>query len=249
MMTFSDETVMAYVDGELDEATRTAVESAVATDADLAQRVARHRELRARLHSEFDPVLREPIPEQLLAAAKGASAKARTGNIIALTRIRPSHWAWPQWGALAASFVVGVLIAPLLRHEPTAGPLDIRAGKVLASGALAHALSEQLASNQIADAPVRVGVSFLSRDGDYCRTFVFRDKSAVTGLACRDGESWLLKVLETTRPTSGSGEYQPAASGLPPAIEQSVEELIVGDPLDATAEAAAGGSGWHHTKK
>jgi hypothetical protein len=246
MMTFSDETVMAYVDGELDDATRTAVESALATDADLAQRVARHRELRARLHSEFDPVLREPIPEQLLATAKGTSAKPHTANVIALTRIRARHWAWPQWGALAASFV---LIAPLLRHKPTAGPLDIREGKVLASGALAQALSEQLASNQIGDAPMHVGVSFLSRDGDYCRTFVFRDKSAVAGLACRDGESWRLKVLETTRPTSGSGEYQPAASGLPPAIEQSVEELIVGDPLDAKAEAAAGGNGWHHTKK
>lgn len=246
-MTFSDETVMAYVDGELDDATRTAVESATATDADLAQRVARHRELRARLHREFDTVLREPIPEQLLAAAKDKSAMPRTANVVALTRIRARQW--PQWGAVAASFVVGVLIAPLLRHEPTTGPLDIREGKVLASGALAHALSEQLASKQIANAPVHVGVSFLSRDGDYCRTFVFRDKSAVAGLACRDGESWRLRLLEATRPTSGSGEYQPAASGMPSAVEQSVEELIVGDPLDAKAEAAAGENGWHHTKK
>jgi hypothetical protein len=246
MMTFSDETVMAYFDGELDDATRAALEVAMATDSDLAERVARERRLRARLHSEFDPVLREAIPERLLAAANATSAKARTGNIIWLKRIPAKDWSWPQWSAIAASLILGVLIAPLLRHEPSEGPIGIREGKVLASGALAHALSEQLASNQVANGPVHVGVSFLSRTGDYCRTFRLRDKSAVAGLACRDGASWRLEALAVTdRANSGSGEYQPAASPLPPAIQQLVDALIVGDPLDGKAEAAARESGWH----
>ena len=244
-MIFSDEIVMAYVDGELDDAARAALEGAMATDTDLAERVARERRLRARLHSEFDPVLREPIPERLLAATQGTAAKARTSNLVWLKRIPARDWRWPQWSAIAASLVLGVFIAPLLRHEPTEGPLAIRDGKVLASGALAHALSEQLASNQPANAPVHIGVSFLSRNGDYCRTFMLRDKSAVTGLACRDGGSWRLQALAATdRATSGSGEYQPAASSLPPAIEQSIEALIGGDPLDAKGEAAARGEDW-----
>jgi hypothetical protein len=245
MMTFSDETVMAYVDGELDDATRASLEVAMATDSDLAERVARERRLRARLRSEFDPVLGEPIPERLLAAAQGTAAKARTGNIIWLKRLPARDWSWPQWSAMAASLILGVLIAPLLRDEPSEGPVGIRDGKVLASGALAHALSEQLASNQVTNAPVQVGVSFLSRNGDYCRTFMLRDKSAVAGLACREGGSWRLRALAATdRATSGSGEYRPAASSLPPAIEQSVDELIVGDPLDAKGEAAAREKGW-----
>ena len=245
-MTFSDETVMAYVDGELDDATRAALEVAMTMDADLAERVARERRLLARLHREFDPVLSEPIPPRLLAAATATSAKARTGNIIWLKRVPLRDWSWPQWAAIAASLILGILIAPLLRHEPSEGALGIRDGKVLASGALAHALSEQLASNQVAKAPVHVGVSFLSRNGDYCRTFTLRDKSVVAGLACREGGSWRLQALAATdRATSESGEYQPAASSLPPVIEQSVDELIVGDPLDAKAEAAARGKGWH----
>ncbi|HEY8052580.1 MAG TPA: hypothetical protein VIE42_07220 [Steroidobacteraceae bacterium] len=246
MMTFSDETVMAYVDGELDDAARAALEVAMATDADLTERVARERRLRARLHSEFDPVLREPIPERLLAAANATSAKARTGNITWVKRIPARDWSWPQWSAIAASLILGVLIAPLLRHGPGQGPLGIRDGKVLASGALAHALTEQLASNQVANAPVQIGVSFLTRNGDYCRTFMLRDKSAVAGLACREGGSWRLQAFAATdRAISGSGEYQPAASSLPPAIEQSVDALIAGDPLDAKGEAAARGNGWH----
>jgi hypothetical protein len=244
-MTFSNETVMAYVDGELDDAARAALEVAMTTDPDLAERVARERRLQARLHSEFDPVLREPIPERLLAAANDTAAKAHTGNLIWLKRIPARDWSWPQWSAIAASLVLGVLIAPLLRHQPTEGPLGIRDGKVLASGTLAHALSEQLASNQPANAPVHIGISFLSRNGDYCRTFMLRDKSAVSGLGCREGGSWRLQALAATvQATSGSGEYQPAASSLPPAIEQSVDALIVGEPLDAKGEAAARGKGW-----
>jgi hypothetical protein len=245
-MTFSDEIVMAYVDGELDDAARAALEFAMTTDRDLAERVARERRLRARLQSEFDPVLRERIPERLLAAANDNSAKARTGNIVWLKRIPARDWSWPQWSAIAASLVLGVLIAPLLWHQPSEGALGIRDGKVLASGALAHALSEQLASNQVTNAPVHIGVSFLSRNGDYCRTFMLREKSTIAGLACREGGSWRLQTLAAAdRATSGSGEYQPAASSLPPAIERSVDALIVGEPLDAKGEAAARGKDWH----
>ena len=120
-MPFSDEIVMAYVDGELGDATRAALELAMTTDPDLAQRVARHRELRRRVQGAFDPVLAEPVPERLLAAANGAAVNARDDNIIALKRLPARRWTWPQWGAIAASLVVGVLIAQLLPHEPDRG--------------------------------------------------------------------------------------------------------------------------------
>jgi hypothetical protein len=243
-MIFSDEIVMAYVDGELDDAARAALEAAMTTDPDLDERVARARRLRARLHSEFDPVLREPIPERLLATAHGTATKARAANIIWLKRIPARDWRWPQWSAVAASLVLGVLIAPMLRREPSEGPLGIRDGKVFASGALAHALSEQLASNQAANAPVHIGVSFLSRNGDYCRSFILRGKSAIAGLACREGGSWRLETVAATDRATSAGEYQPAASSLPPAVGQSIDALIVGDPLDAKGEAAARGKGW-----
>lgn len=245
-MIISDETVMAYVDGELDDATRASVEAALATDPDLAQRVARHRELRNRVQDAFDPVLAEPVPERLLAAAKGIAANARDGNIVALKRIPARRWTWPQWGAIAASLVLGVLVAPLVRHQPAVGALDIIDGEILASGVLAHALSQQLASNQSPDAPTRIGVSFLSRSGHYCRTFELQNNSALAGLACRDGVNWRLEALALTRarpPTSG--EYRPAAASLSAVIEQAVRELIEGDPLDAQGEAVARSKEWH----
>src|SRR5215472_18904714 len=102
-MTFSDETLNAYVDGELDAATRAALETAMTGDPELAQRVARQRALRARVREAFAPVLTEPVPERLLASVRGAPAAERAANVIAF-QARP-RWSWPQWGAMAASLV------------------------------------------------------------------------------------------------------------------------------------------------
>jgi len=159
-MNFSDETLMAYADGELDAATRAAVEAALATDAQLAQRVARHRALRGRLRAAFDPVLDEPLPERLLASVRGAPAQRHAANVVALPRAAAPRWSWPQWGAIAASLVGGALLGPLLLRTPAGGALVTRDGQVLASGALARALTEQLASSQPPGTPVQIGVSF-----------------------------------------------------------------------------------------
>ena len=69
-MSITDEMLMAYVDGELGEAQRTAVDSAVAADPALFERLERHRRLRARMGGAFSGVLTEPPPERLADAAK-----------------------------------------------------------------------------------------------------------------------------------------------------------------------------------
>ncbi len=242
-MNFSDETVMAYADGELDAATRAAVEAAMALDAQLAQRVARQRALRGRLHAALDPVLDEPLPQRLLASVQGAPAPRRADRIPLQHRAAP-RWSWPQWGAIAASLVAGVLLGPLLLRTPADAVLS-RDGQVLASGALARALTGQLASNQPPGAPVQIGVSFRARNGDYCRTFVLRDESALAGLACRAQHAWRLEVLAHTPalPAAAAG-YRPAGSALPASVTHTLDELIAGEPLDAGAEAAARQRGW-----
>ncbi len=238
---------MAYADGELDAATRAAVEAAMADDPQLAQRVARHQRLRTRLSGAFDPVLDEPLPERLLNTVRSAPANARADNVVPLQRPRASapRWSWPQWGAIAASLVAGALLAPLLLRPPADAALSTREGQVLAGGVLSRALSEQLASRQSRDAPVQIGVSFRARDGEYCRTFMLRDKSALAGLACHNHGSWRLQLLTAAAsPVTAPGAYRPAAAALPPAVMRAADELISGEPLDANAEAAARGRHW-----
>ncbi len=245
-MTFSDETLMAYADGELDGPGRAAVEAAMAADPEVARRIAQHQALRSRLHAAFEPVLAEPLPERLLAAARGTAPQPRAGKVTALRRA-PARWSWPQWGALAASLLLGALLGPWLVRAPGRAALITHDGAVLAAGTLARALSEQLASNQPADAAVQIGVSFRSRGGDYCRTFVLREKSALAGLACRDHGAWRLETLAASEsaPAAG-GEYRAAATALPPAVAGTLDALIAGEPLDANAEAAARDRGWKY---
>lgn len=245
-MRFSDETVMAYVDGELDESIRAAVDAALPTDPDLFERITLQRMLRDRLHQEFDPVLTEQIPQRLLAAAQGSPVRARAADVIPLGQTAPARWSWPLWGAIAASLVIGVVVAPLLWRPSTEAPLVIRDGQLRATGSLARALSEQLASNQAADAPAHIGISFLASDGNYCRTFLLRGKNALAGLACYADGGWQLRATAVADHLSSAwGGYQTATSSMPPEIAQAVSQSIVGDPLDASAEAGARANGWH----
>ena len=244
-MSFSDETVMAYADDELDAASCAALEAAMATDPQLARRVARQRALRVRLRAALDPVLDEPLPERLLATVRSVPARGQAANVVALKRHAAPRWSWPQWGAIAASLVGGALLGPLLWRTPAGAVLVSRDGQVLASGALARALTEQLASNQPPGAPVQIGVSFRARSGEYCRTFVLRDESALAGLACRAHQAWRLEVLaHGPAPPAAATGYRPAGSALPAGVAHTLDELIAGEPLDAGAEAAARARGW-----
>jgi hypothetical protein len=130
---------------------------------------------------------------------------------------------------------------------PTANaPVASRNGQVLANGTLAQALSDQLASTQTPDSPVKIGVSFKSKTGDYCRTFTLHESTALAGLACRDHDDWRVQVLAQSEnnSTDTNGSYRQAGTDMPRSVLQAVDETIAGDPLDAHAEAAAKEHKW-----
>lgn len=235
---------MAYADGELDPATRAAVEAAMASDPQLALRVERHRALRGRIRSAFDTVLDEPVPARLLEAVRAAPGAPGESKVVPLHRHPLRRGSWPQWTAIAASLIVGLVAGRLASLRPgNAAPIATRDGRMLASGVLASALSEQLASRQSAVDPVRIGVSFRAKTGEYCRTFSLRRPAALAGLACRSGKDWRIGVL-VGAPPRGAGTYRQAASAMPPALIAAVDAEISGQPLDAPAEAAARSRHW-----
>jgi hypothetical protein len=236
-MTLSDEVLMAYTDGELDPQTRARVEEAIASDPQVARRVAAHEALREKVQSTFGKVLDEPVPDRLIRAAR-----ASTGRVIPL---RPKRFQVSQWGALAASFVLGALVWQLAIRLYSTGPIIERHGQLLAAGALDSALSNQLAGDPSTQSAVQIGVSFRSKGGRYCRTFQLREQANLAGLACRQQSQWQLEVLDNgSAAHEGHPEYQPAASALPPEVVQAVDRVIDGEPLDAEGEARAKQRGW-----
>ena len=87
----------AYVDGELAADERRRFEDEMAGDPDLARRVERQAQLRARLSAAFDPVLAEPVPPRLERAAR-QPAPTRQGFACD----------WRMAGTIAACLVVEI---------------------------------------------------------------------------------------------------------------------------------------------
>ncbi|MGH8260037.1 MAG: anti-sigma factor family protein [Steroidobacteraceae bacterium] len=229
-MNVSDEMLMAYVDDELDGEQRAALERAIAGDPGIARRIERQRSLRRALRAAYDPVLAEPVPARLLRGTRPTSSR---------------RWSVPEWTAIAASLIVGALVSAVLLHAFQVGPLADRGGQLTARGALAGALSTQLASRQVPGAPVSIGVTFLARSGAYCRTFTLRGGGALAGLACRNDGQWRIEALARSASASAeSGAYRQAASPVPPAVLDVASSMMAGQPLDARAEAAARAKGW-----
>ena len=107
----SDEILIAFLDGELDASVRAEVEAWLEKDAVMRDHAASLAESARLLRAAFDPVLHEPVPERLLAAARGDAAAAVVDISTARKKRlieRLSSPSWVQWAAAAG--VAGLLI-------------------------------------------------------------------------------------------------------------------------------------------
>lgn len=243
-MNWSDETLMAFADGELDGVQRAQIESALTTDTALRQRLAALQLQRQRVAAAFAAVLVEPVPDRLTSLLQAPPAAPAT--LVDLAEVRAQRqrqrhlpW-WAQWGGMAASVLLGLLLGTQLERDAADPAIGLRQGRLLAGGMVDQALSEQLASEPVAGAPVRVQLSFVDKGGDYCRTFSI---ATVAGLACRESGQWALQSLVAVASTP-QGELRQAASALPRAILDAVDQRIAGDALDQGGERAARERGW-----
>jgi hypothetical protein len=241
-MNVTDEILMAYADGELEPAVRAQVEQAMRTDPGLAAAVERHRALRADVFAAFAGVLDEPVPQRLQPGAAAAPGQVRIDALqTAGARPLPARWSWQHWSAMAASLAAGVLAGVLGWQGVQAGATPVlgRQGDALvAQGALADALSRQLAAAPAGE--IRLGVSFQSRQGSYCRSFML---GAAAGLACREKGQWQVPVLAQGEGQE-SGAYRQAGSAMPAAVLDAIDARIAGATLDADAERAARARNW-----
>jgi hypothetical protein len=254
-MSIPDETLMAFADGELDAASRALVESALQKDPELAKRVARHVALRQQLRNAYAAELTEPVPQRLLDAAK--HPRVPTNNVVSLQAARDAKsrettdvgspaTSWRPAAAIAASLVIGFGLGYINFNHGAGEPTLARGadGALNARGALAQALSTQLAATQDAAADVHIGVSFLAKNGEYCRTFSLSGAVRPSGLACRRQEQWRIESLGQSSDASAAN-YRTAGTDLSPQILRAVEERIDGEALDAGAEAEALKKNWH----
>lgn len=258
-MTISDESLMAYADGELEADAREAVESAMREDPEIATRIARHRALRQRVQAVYSAELSEGVPERLLIAARAAATPASRGNVVNMRDVRaareldqssarPLRPQLPRWrnvGAIAASVILGAGLGFMMWGRTESSLVRRADGALVARGQLAKALSEQLVAEQSRASSVVIGLSFLAKSGDYCRTFALPGTVSPSGLACRHGDAWQVQALVAApNGNAANPDYRPAGSEMPAVILKAVEAQMVGEPLTEAAERTVRQRGW-----
>ena len=224
--------IIAWVDGELDEATAARVAQIVAADPALTELADRHRRMKTRFAAAFGGLADAPVAMPRSAPVISLAAVRAERRTKAMPLPSPRRWALP--GAIAASLVVGVLAGHQIGGA-TGGVRD-QAGALALATPIAHALEGQLAGEA---GPVRVALSFRDHSGDYCRSF---SATHLAGIACRENGGWRLRYAAPGAQAAG-GDYHMAGADVGQA--EVVATMIAGEPLDATAEREARATGWH----
>ena len=261
-MTVPDEELFAFVDGELPPEAMARIEAAMVTDPQLRLRVETQRALRRLLSGAHAGAMQQPPPARLTAAVAGVEPSkpaAKPAEVIAfpgarakakakpkpreIKVARPSDAAGrgpPAWIAMAACLVAGLVVGRMATPSaPTLSGADDPTP--IAAGPLAQALNTQNSGQ--AAGPVRIGLSFKNQQGLYCRTFQASGRAPVAGVACREPSAWRVRGVSPASPAATT-DYRTAGSETPAAVLATVDAMIVGQPLDAAAEARAKAAGW-----
>ena len=96
----SDDRLIAYLDGELEMAERGDVEAWIEADPLARDRLAALAQSAGLLRSAFEPIIHEPVPERLIAAARGETMAAEeNAKVVPFKRRQATQRAglWPGW--------------------------------------------------------------------------------------------------------------------------------------------------------
>ena len=236
-MTADDERFFAWLDGELSGAEAAEMERRVAADPKLAALAEQHRAMQSRLSGAFDPIARQPVPERLRSALR--APESEIVDFAAAKQAREVRRGWnlvPNWAAMAATLVVGVLVGMAVPQRASA-PVEVQDGRLYAAASLGEALDTQLASAPTGD--TRIGITFRDHSGAICRTFT---RASASGLACRDADRWQVRGMFAA-PEGQSSDYR-MASGMDPNLAALADSTIASEPFDAAMEKAAREKGW-----
>ena len=114
MLKRSDDRLIAYLDGELDASERREIEAWLDADPAARDKLAAFAESAALVRSAFDEVMHEPVPERLIAVARGESPSAKpSAQVLPFKRAgsggAPAGRSW-WFGVPLAASLCGMLL-------------------------------------------------------------------------------------------------------------------------------------------
>jgi len=246
-ISFTDQNLQDYVDGVLDAGTCRALEAALLNDRGLARRLAQmHPAERASAVAGSAKVVQlAGVRAERAAAARKAGKQRRSARewlVVALVALVAIGMC-----ALGLYAVKQLLPNRVVLATPLTPLLATQDGSLLAQGNLLAALNQQLGGTAPAGGELRIGQSFVSQDGEYCRSFSLLGKQQdLTGLACRDAAAWQIPLLvQNGRAVPALGSHRSATGDMPKVLQEAIAERRAGAPLDAQEEEQALQRNWH----
>ncbi|CAN7522469.1 anti-sigma factor family protein [Devosia sp. LjRoot3] len=228
---FSDETLMAFADGVLDEPQFSQVAEAIESDETLAARLEALVTGSALARRGFDEILAPVSPE--LEAAVRETIKAAERKPF--WKFSWSSWIYPA-GAFAAAVVAFVVVIPFIglwQASPTPSSMAELSGQEVAVvlNTLPSGGTTTLASGTVIN-PI---ATFTNGDQQVCREFETQGSASYLVVACRAGSSWAVQLALAT--ANEDGNYRPA-SGFE-VLDSYLESVGAGEPLTGDDELTA----------
>lgn len=250
----SDETLMAYADGCLDDAMRQRISAALETDPALRQRLEPFIITGPGLAELFSEPLSEPVPARLLRTVLTYEPQVRIGLWDRILQVlQPQHWNPAFAAACASCLVLGASTAWLARAPGNPGnqnPIAVSSGEITAAGVLRTALETSPGNTPItaAGTTARPKLTFASQDG-WCREYDLAMAPGTTfaGVACRRSDgTWRIEAHAPAETASAAAsDVSPAAKAEPPAsVEGAVDRLRTADVLTGAEEQVVIRNGW-----
>lgn len=207
MMELTDETLMAYVDGELDELEAEKVHDALLTNTKAQKQIKIFGESAALLRQAYDLPSHEDVPQYLIDGINDYKVRPKiTGRIAGWLQ----GGGWQPIHALAFSMLLMVGIGAGWFIARTSEPELSRYSSVFQGANFSRGMdstvsgmSFNLDNQQVSVTPI---TTFLDYHGHYCRQYeVFPEKNSNNlssyGVACRVGAGdWLTRVSFFTKP-------------------------------------------------
>lgn len=267
MAHLTDETLMAYADGELDPTARARVEVLIAENPQSRERLKIFTSTGAPVAAAFDDILDEPVPAHLSAFVMNAripsqaAHQAPAGGLVssvadAIAKLFSGGPSWvpaAAWSVPAVLLVAGGALWFSQRSEITIQDLVVlQEGQIYAQGQFRQALETTLSGTSVAlsggEAPItmKTVMTFKNRRQTFCRQYdVTASDSGYAGIACRTGDGqWRLDVHVASTQQAPAGErIVPAGKG-PSSVEAAVGNIIDGDALGQADETTLIHGNW-----
>lgn len=243
---FSDETLMAFADGELSPDEAAAVEQAMETDEALALKVAGFLESRLQSQKALKALLDEPVPDALSKSVQEMVDRqdAEAGDNVVAFPAKPQGTATgtPRWAlplAASVALVAGALGGFIAGQSGGDAPGDLKMAD-LSQPAITQALTTVASGKETSlgrNERFRAIATYKDESGALCREFEVdhADKSTVVAVACRIQKTW--QVQFTVVAAQNSKGYAPASSH--EALNAYLSAVGAGEPMSEETEQSA----------